>query len=27
MMRQMQDGRDKTFNPRDAINSYNAPNT
>lgn len=27
MMRQMQDGRDTTFNPRDAINSYNAPNT
>jgi len=27
MMRQMQDGRDRTFNPRDAINSYNAPNT
>jgi len=27
MMRQMEDGRDRTFNPRDAINSYNAPNT
>ena len=27
MMRQMQDGRDRTFNPRDAINPYNAPNT
>ena len=27
MMRQMQDGRDRTFNPRDAINSFNAPNT
>ena len=27
MMRQMQDGRDKTFNPNDPINSYNAPNT
>ena len=27
MMRQMKDGRDRTFNPRDAINSYNAPNT
>lgn len=26
MMRQMQ-GRDRTFNPRDAINPYNAPNT
>ena len=27
MMRQMEDGRDRTFNPRDAINPYNAPNT
>jgi|9_EtaG_2_1085328.scaffolds.fasta_scaffold31301_2 hypothetical protein len=27
MMRQMEDGRDKTFNPNDPINSYNAPNT
>ena len=27
MMRQMEDGRDRTFNPRDAINSFNAPNT
>ena len=27
MMRQMEAGRDRTFNPRDAINSYNAPNT
>ena len=27
MMRQMEDGRDRTYNPRDAINSYNAPNT
>ena len=27
MMRQMQDGRDRTFNPRDAINPYNAPTT
>ena len=25
MMRQMQEGR--TYNPRDAINPYNAPNT
>ena len=27
MMRQMEDGRDRTYNPRDAINSFNAPNT
>ena len=27
MMRQMPSGRDRTFNPRDAINPYNAPNT
>ncbi len=27
MMRQMEAGRDRTFNPRDAINSFNAPNT
>ena len=27
MMRQMPPGRDRTFNPRDAINPYNAPNT
>jgi hypothetical protein len=26
-MRQMEDGRDRTYNPRDAINSFNAPNT
>ena len=27
MMRQMPSGRDRTYNPRDAINPYNAPNT
>ena len=27
MMRQMQERSDRTFNPRDAINPYNAPNT
>ena len=27
MMRQMEDGRDRTFNTRDAINHYNEPNT
>ena len=27
MMRQMEAGRDRTFNPNDPINSYNAPNT
>jgi len=27
MMMQMPSGRDRTFNPRDALNPYNAPNT
>ena len=27
MMRQMPSGRDRTFNPNDPINRYNAPNT